>query len=76
MDYFHQYAFNVPRQLGANFEMLGSYLRWLSEFAIPGANEKGLGGNTRGLGELLATGNLHRPWFNWMIPYRLKRPSA
>ncbi len=29
MDYFHQYAFNVPRQLGANFEMLGSYLRWL-----------------------------------------------
>lgn len=31
MDYFHQYAFNVPRQLGANFEMLGSYLRWLSD---------------------------------------------
>lgn len=31
MDYFHQYAFNVPRQLGANFEMLGSYLRWLQD---------------------------------------------
>lgn len=31
MDYFHQYAFNVPRQLGANFEMLGSYLRWLAD---------------------------------------------
>ena len=25
--YFHLYAFNLPRQLGANFEMLGSYLR-------------------------------------------------
>lgn len=30
MDYFHLYAFNLPRQLGANFEMLGSYLDWLS----------------------------------------------
>ncbi|HJQ59996.1 MAG TPA: DUF1839 family protein [Vineibacter sp.] len=29
MDYFHLYAFNVMRQLGANSEMLGSYLRWL-----------------------------------------------
>ncbi len=29
MDYFHLYAFNVPRQLGANFEMLGTYLDWL-----------------------------------------------
>ena len=35
MDYFHQYAFNVPRQLGANFEMLGSYLRWLSDNGQP-----------------------------------------
>ena len=26
MGYFHLYAFNLPRQLGANFEMLGSYL--------------------------------------------------
>jgi hypothetical protein len=29
MDYFHLYAFNLPRQLGANFEMLGTYLDWL-----------------------------------------------
>ncbi|NSX05817.1 DUF1839 family protein [Cupriavidus gilardii] len=27
---FHPYAFNVLRQLGANFELLGKYLRWLS----------------------------------------------
>lgn len=31
MDYFHLYAFNLPRQLGANFEMLGTYLRWLGD---------------------------------------------
>lgn len=30
MDYFHLYAFNLPRQLGANFEMLGTYLDWLA----------------------------------------------
>ncbi len=29
MAYFHLYAFNLPRQLGANFEMLGTYLDWL-----------------------------------------------
>ena len=31
MGYFHLYAFNLPRQLGANFEMLGTYLDWLGE---------------------------------------------
>lgn len=31
MTYFHLYAFNVLRQLGANFELLGSYLRWLGD---------------------------------------------
>ena len=31
MAYFHLYAFNVPRQLGANFEMLGTYLDWLGD---------------------------------------------
>jgi hypothetical protein len=36
MDYFHLYAFNMLRQLGANFEMLGSYLDWLGE---PGLGE-------------------------------------
>lgn len=27
--YFHTYAFNTLRQLGANFELLGSHLAWL-----------------------------------------------
>jgi hypothetical protein len=34
MDFFHLYAFNVIRQLGANFELLGSYLDWLHEPAL------------------------------------------
>jgi len=50
------------------------YMRWLSEFASDAEGKGRLDGITRGLGELLVTGNLHRPWFNWMIPYRLKRP--
>lgn len=29
MDYFHLYAFNILRQLGANFELLGSHVQWL-----------------------------------------------
>lgn len=29
MDYFHLYAFNTLRQLGANFELLGSHVRWI-----------------------------------------------
>lgn len=39
MDYFHLYAFNLPRQLGANFEMLGSYLAWLGANGQPGLAE-------------------------------------
>ena len=50
------------------------YMRWLTEFVSDAEGKGRLGGITRGLSELLATGNLHRPWFNWMIPYRLKRP--
>ena len=30
-EWFHTYAFNLPRQYGANFELLGSHLRWLAE---------------------------------------------
>jgi hypothetical protein len=30
MAYFHLYAFNVLRQLGANFELLGSHCQWLA----------------------------------------------
>ncbi|WP_373459780.1 DUF1839 family protein [Cupriavidus necator] len=29
--YFHQYGFNLPRQLGANFEMLHHCLAWFGE---------------------------------------------
>ncbi len=39
MAYFHLYAFNVPRQLGANFEMLGTYLQWLGAHGIDGLAE-------------------------------------
>lgn len=28
-DFFHLYAFNTVRQVGANFELLGVFLRWL-----------------------------------------------
>jgi hypothetical protein len=31
LDYFHLLAFNLPRQLGANFGLLGAHLRWLGE---------------------------------------------
>jgi len=46
MDFFHVYAFNTLRQIGANFEMLGSHLSWLAtlgeknlESGISAANE-------------------------------------
>lgn len=31
MEYFHLYAFNTLRQLGANFELLAAHLNWLAE---------------------------------------------
>jgi hypothetical protein len=37
--FFHKYAFNTARQLGANFELLASHLRWLEA-----QGEKGLDG--------------------------------
>lgn len=30
-EWFHVYAFNLPRQYGADFELLASHLRWLAE---------------------------------------------
>ncbi|MWL90784.1 DUF1839 family protein [Cupriavidus sp. SW-Y-13] len=33
--YFHHYGFNLPRQLGANFEMLHHCLTWLGEHGYP-----------------------------------------
>jgi len=32
--YFHLYAFNTLRQLGANFELLGQYVDWLGEAGV------------------------------------------
>lgn len=44
------------------------YLRWLAEYESGGRRDLGFS-------EHLDTGHLNSPWFNWMIPYRLKRPS-
>jgi hypothetical protein len=44
MDYFHLYAFNLPRQLGANFEMLGTYLEWLGRNGQAGLAEAAVAG--------------------------------
>jgi hypothetical protein len=34
--YFHKYAFNTLRQLGANFELLSDHLAWLTGLGEPG----------------------------------------
>ncbi len=38
-EYFHTYAFNTLRQVGANFELLGSHLEWLEQHGIAGLTE-------------------------------------
>ncbi|TPW32806.1 DUF1839 family protein [Pararhizobium mangrovi] len=40
-DYFHAYAFNTLRQLGANFELLQSHLAWLGENGVTGLDTAG-----------------------------------
>ncbi|PVB60676.1 DUF1839 family protein [Labrenzia sp. 011] len=37
--FFHLYAFNTLRQLGANFELFSSYLDWLTAQGRPGLEE-------------------------------------
>jgi hypothetical protein len=39
LEFFHLYAFNTLRQLGANFELLGSYLGWLGRHGDKGLDE-------------------------------------
>ena len=54
------------------------YRRWIADFALQGVGAGVEGDRTaeaRGIAELLDTRNLHKPLFNWMIPYRLKWPS-
>ena len=42
-DFFHKYAFNTLRQLGANFELAATHLEWLSgEGALAGPAERAL----------------------------------
>ena len=50
------------------------YLRWLADYTVRTDGEEVSG--VLGMAELLDTRNLNRGWFNWMIPYRLKRPRA
>jgi hypothetical protein len=38
-DYFYIYAFNTLRQVGANFELLGSHLQWLGQHGETGLAE-------------------------------------
>jgi hypothetical protein len=38
-EYFHIYAFNTLRQVGANFELLGSHLEWLEKQGRGGLQE-------------------------------------
>ncbi len=38
--YFHLYAFNTVRQLGANFELLGSHLVWLGQQGERGLDDE------------------------------------
>jgi carotenoid 1,2-hydratase len=52
------------------------YRRWLAEFNFfPDVDGSASTGH-HGIAELLDTRNLHKPWFNWMIPYRLKWPKT
>lgn len=50
------------------------YRRWLTEFTADGEGYEGASEGGIGISELLDTRNLNRRLFNWMIPYRLKRP--
>lgn len=47
------------------------YQRWLAEFRGPGFRS-----NCLGIAEQLDTAKLNHPLYNWMIPYRLKRPKG
>lgn len=52
------------------------YQRWLSDFEVVGPLEGAHPRRTLGITEHLDAQALNRPWFNWMIPYRLKRPTS
>ena len=62
MDYFHLYAFNTLRQVGANFELLGLYLRWIGGPADAAAACATLSARAKALQFQLARG-VHRRRF-------------
>jgi len=55
-------------RLGKPVDQGPFYLRWVGQSDTKGP------GHGRGICELLQADKLHQPWFNWMIPYRLKQP--
>jgi hypothetical protein len=40
-EYFHTYAFNTLRQVGANFELLASHIEWLGSHGLHGLERAG-----------------------------------
>ena len=51
------------------------YRRWIADFEAIGELAGPSEASHPGFAELLDTRNLHKTWFNWMIPYRLKWPK-
>jgi len=67
----------LARETGPCLDDGPFYRRWLADFTVTGPGEgPGPTPKATGIAELLDTRNLHRPWFNWMIPYRLKWPGS
>ncbi|MCJ2015486.1 DUF1839 family protein [Methylobacterium sp. J-076] len=76
---FHKYAFNTTRQLGANFEMLGSHLSWLTasgagEFTAAAEAATRLGGEAKAFQFQLARAFAKRSAAG--LPQRLERATA
>ncbi|WP_435017073.1 hypothetical protein TA3x_004664 [Tundrisphaera sp. TA3] len=65
----------LVRQVRSRVDSGPFYLRWTADYTIRGSSQEApeVG---MGFAELLDTRNMNRPWFNWMIPYRLKWPRA
>jgi len=66
MSYFHAYSFNIFRQLGANFELLGHYLRWLN---LDGRSDPGLIANMVAACNRIATESM-------VLEFRLARACS
>lgn len=61
--------YRVSRTLKDRLDDGPFYLRWTADFDVDGTG-------ALGICEHLETRNLNSRWFNWMIPYRLKRPNG